>query len=208
MALVVFLRGLNVGGHRSFRPTTLAKQLQHLDAVNIGATGILVIRRPVSRGQLRAEIARGLPFDAEIAICHGDDIVGLLDRDSFAGHPKAHRCGPFRKPSRSNSAISAAAPHEISFTGQVAVEGPRARWPVRIRSVPTGYESYQLPWCTGPGLRGASHNAELEYDHSDRQGAQCLNCSPITRSGRPSCQAALALPGRVESSEQSPFDCS
>ena len=37
MALVVFLRGVNVGGHRTFRPTVLAKQLRHLDAVNIGA---------------------------------------------------------------------------------------------------------------------------------------------------------------------------
>jgi uncharacterized protein (DUF1697 family) len=88
VALVVFLRGLNVGGHRTFRPTTLAKQLQHLDAVNIGATGIFVIRRPVSRAQLRSEIARRLPFDAEMAICNGDDIVGLLSRDFFAGYAK------------------------------------------------------------------------------------------------------------------------
>jgi uncharacterized protein (DUF1697 family) len=28
MALVVLLRGVNVGGHRTFRPTELAKQLQ------------------------------------------------------------------------------------------------------------------------------------------------------------------------------------
>jgi hypothetical protein len=37
VALVVFLRGVNVGGHRTFRPTTLTKQLTHLDALNIGA---------------------------------------------------------------------------------------------------------------------------------------------------------------------------
>ena len=47
MALVVFLRGVNVGGHRSFRPTTLAEQLKHLDAVNIGAAGTFVIRQPI-----------------------------------------------------------------------------------------------------------------------------------------------------------------
>ena len=39
VALVVFLRGVNVGGHRTFRPTLLAAQLQHLGAVNIGAAG-------------------------------------------------------------------------------------------------------------------------------------------------------------------------
>jgi len=87
VALVVLLRGLNVGDHRTFRPTTLAEQLQHLDAVNIGATGTFVIRRPVSRAQLRAEIARRLPFDAEIMICRGREIVSLLSHDPFAGHP-------------------------------------------------------------------------------------------------------------------------
>ena len=46
MALVVFLRGVNVGGHRTFRPTTLTKQLKHLDAVNIGAAGTFVIGDP------------------------------------------------------------------------------------------------------------------------------------------------------------------
>ena len=44
MALVVLLRGVNVGGHRTFRPTTLAEQLRHLDAVNVGAAGTFVIR--------------------------------------------------------------------------------------------------------------------------------------------------------------------
>ena len=87
MALVVFLRGLNVGGHRTFRPTTLAAQLQHLDAVNIGAAGTFVIRQPVSRAQLRVEIARRLPFEAEIVICQGREIVRLISHDFFAGHP-------------------------------------------------------------------------------------------------------------------------
>ena len=64
MALVVLLRGVNVGGHRTFRPTTLSGQLKHLDAVNIGAAGTLVIRQPISQGQLRAELARRLPFEA------------------------------------------------------------------------------------------------------------------------------------------------
>jgi hypothetical protein len=39
VALVVFLRGANVGGHRTFRPAVLARDLEHLDAVNIGAAG-------------------------------------------------------------------------------------------------------------------------------------------------------------------------
>lgn len=87
MALVVLVRGLNVGGHRSFRPAKLAGQLQHLDAVNIGATGTFVIRRPVGLARLRTEIATRLHFDAEIMICQGREIVRLVSHDVFAGHP-------------------------------------------------------------------------------------------------------------------------
>ncbi len=86
MALVVFLRGINVGGHRTFRPTVLAKQLKHLDAVNVGAAGTLVVRHPVTRAKLRAELKRRLPFEAEIMICHGQEILGLMAQDFFAGH--------------------------------------------------------------------------------------------------------------------------
>ena len=87
MALVVLLRGVNVGGHRTFRPTTLVEQLKHLDAVNIGAAGTFVIRRPIARAQLRAELARGLPFDTEVMICQGRDIVRLVSRNPFEDQP-------------------------------------------------------------------------------------------------------------------------
>jgi uncharacterized protein (DUF1697 family) len=84
VALVVLLRGVNVGGHRAFRPTRLAEQLKHLDVVNIGAAGTLVIRRPITRAELRAELARRLPFDAEIMICEGREMVRLMSTDHFA----------------------------------------------------------------------------------------------------------------------------
>jgi uncharacterized protein (DUF1697 family) len=87
VALVVLLRGVNVGGHRTFRPTALTEQLKHLDAVNIGAAGTFVIRRPVTRAQLRGELARRLPFDTEIMICQGREIVRMLSEDHFADHP-------------------------------------------------------------------------------------------------------------------------
>ena len=87
MALVVLLRGVNVGGHRTFRPTLLAQQLKHLDAVNIGAAGTFVIRQSVSRAQLRAELARQLPFEAEIMICQGREIARLTAQNPFARQP-------------------------------------------------------------------------------------------------------------------------
>jgi uncharacterized protein (DUF1697 family) len=78
---------VNVGGHRTFRPTVLAQQLKHLDAVNIGAAGTFVIRKPIARAQLRAQLARRLPFDAEIVICQGREIVRLISDDPFANQP-------------------------------------------------------------------------------------------------------------------------
>ena len=90
MSLVAFLRGVNVGGHRTFRPTVLAKQLKHLDPVNIGAAGTFVIRRPVTQTRLRAELARRLPFDTQIMICQGRDIVRLTSEHPFG----RQRAGP------------------------------------------------------------------------------------------------------------------
>ena len=90
MALVVLLRGVNVGGHRTFRPTVLAEQLKHLDAVNIGAAGTFVVRQPVTRPQLYAELARRLPFDTEIMICQGREIVRLMSQNPFA-HQRVRR---------------------------------------------------------------------------------------------------------------------
>jgi uncharacterized protein (DUF1697 family) len=86
VALVVLLRGVNVGGHRVFQPSRLAEQLKHLDAVNIGAAGTFVIRQPVARAKLRAEFARRLPFDAQIMICDGRQIAALMSRDFFSDH--------------------------------------------------------------------------------------------------------------------------
>jgi uncharacterized protein (DUF1697 family) len=87
VALVVLLRGVNVGGHRTFRPTTLAAQLKHLDAVNIGAAGTFVIREPVTRAQLRAELARRLPFDTEVMICQDREILRLMSQNHFVDQP-------------------------------------------------------------------------------------------------------------------------
>jgi uncharacterized protein (DUF1697 family) len=84
---VVLLRGVNVGGHRTFRPATLAEQLGHLDAINIGAAGTFVIRIRVAEAALRKELVRRLPFDTEIMICPGRAFTRLVSRDWFDGRP-------------------------------------------------------------------------------------------------------------------------
>jgi uncharacterized protein (DUF1697 family) len=87
MALVVLIKGINVGGHRRFRPSSLAKDLARLDVVNVGAAGTFVVRKPESQAKLRAELARRLPFEAEVMICSGNDILRLAAQDPFAGQP-------------------------------------------------------------------------------------------------------------------------
>jgi uncharacterized protein (DUF1697 family) len=87
VARVVLLRGINVGGHRTFRPARLAKQLEHLDVVNVGAAGTFVIRARVTQAELRAEFARRLPFEAEIVICEGRELTRMVTGDPFAGEP-------------------------------------------------------------------------------------------------------------------------
>ena len=87
MALVVLLTGVNVGGHRTFRPSALAKALRRFDVVNIGAAGTFVIRKTASRVKLLAEVTRRLPFEAEVMICSGSDILRWTTADPFAGEP-------------------------------------------------------------------------------------------------------------------------
>ena len=83
MALVVFLRGVNVGGHRTFRPSILARQLSDYDVLNIGAAGTFVVRRPGSRANFRTALLRKLPFEAEIVLCESRDIMRLETENPF-----------------------------------------------------------------------------------------------------------------------------
>ncbi len=87
MALVVLLRGVNVGGHKTFRPSQLARDLKQFDVVNIGAAGTFVVRKSITQAQLRAELRRRLPFETEIVICTGRDVLRLAARDPFADEP-------------------------------------------------------------------------------------------------------------------------
>ena len=83
MALVVFLRGVNVGGRKAFQPTALAKELADFDAVNVGAAGTLVIRKAISQALLRADLLRRLPFKAELMICRAGDLLDLASQMPF-----------------------------------------------------------------------------------------------------------------------------
>ena len=123
MALIVFLRGINVGGHRRFRPSLLARELSDYDVVNVGAAGTFVVRKPGSRAKFRAELLRQLPFEAEVVLCDGRDLIRLEMENPFETEPSRPDVVRFvsilSRPGR--------APLDIPFTLP-----PRREWFVRV----------------------------------------------------------------------------
>src|SRR5215472_4606518 len=87
MALVVFLRGVNVGGHRTFRPSILARELSNYGVVNVGAAGTFVVQKPGPRAKFRAELLRKLPFEVEAVLCEGRDLIRLEMENPFGTEP-------------------------------------------------------------------------------------------------------------------------
>ena len=123
MALVVFLRGVNVGGHKTFRPSILAKELSRYDVVNIGAAGTFVVRKPGSRARFRAELLRKLPVQAEVVLCDGRDICELETENPFG--TKSPRPDVVRFVSIVSKAGTLRRPLPVSYP-------PEGEWLVRV----------------------------------------------------------------------------
>jgi uncharacterized protein (DUF1697 family) len=133
MALVVFLRGINVGGHRTFRPSVLARELSDYDVVNNGAAGTFVVRTPGSRTAFRTALLRKLPFESEVALIDGRDILRL---------ETAH---PF--PARSSS------PDVVRFVS-ILSKPTRLRAPLPIMFPPKGKWLVKVIASDGPFVFG------------------------------------------------------
>lgn len=123
MALVVFLRGINVGGHRTFRPSVLAKKLSDYDVVNVGAAGTFVVRRPGSPAKFREELQRKLPFQAIVVFCEGRDLIRMEMENPFRA--EALRPGVVRFVSILSKAGRARASIPITLP-------PGGKWYVRV----------------------------------------------------------------------------
>lgn len=121
-ALVVLLKGVNVGGHRTFRPSVLAKALRRYDVVNVGAAGTFVVRKRISRAKLRAELIRRLPFDAHVMMCSGRDILRLVSRDPFAGQPSGRAILQFVSVLARRPRASAGVPLNVPSEGEWCVK--------------------------------------------------------------------------------------
>ena len=87
MALVVFLRGVNVGGHRTFRPSLLAKQLERFGVVNVGAAGTFVVRSPGTKAKFQAALRRALPFETRVMLCDARDLLRVHADRPYGSRP-------------------------------------------------------------------------------------------------------------------------
>jgi uncharacterized protein (DUF1697 family) len=87
MASVVFLKGVNVGGHRTFRPSLLANEMSELGVMNVGAAGTFVVWKSTNQAELRQEFLRRLPFDTEVMVCSASDVLQLASAGLFVTEP-------------------------------------------------------------------------------------------------------------------------
>ena len=118
MALVVFLRGVNVGGHRNFRPSALALQLSDYDVVNVGAAGTFVVRKPGSRTRFRAALLSKLPFETKIAMCDARDLLRLETANPFGTQPSPPDVVRFVSILSKAGAVRASLPASFPSEGQ------------------------------------------------------------------------------------------
>jgi uncharacterized protein (DUF1697 family) len=129
MALVVLLRGVNVGGHRTFRPSVLARELSDYDVVNIGAAGTFVVRKPGSRAKFRAALLGKLPFDTHVMLCDGRDFLRLETAHPFPAKASPPDVVRFVSVLAKAGAVRASLPVALPPTGQwlvrvIASDGP------------------------------------------------------------------------------------
>ena len=85
MALVVFLRGVNVGGHRRFRPSVLARELAEFELTSIGAAGTFVIWKPGSAAKFEVALRKRLPMDCDVMIVPAREVMRIAKENPFRG---------------------------------------------------------------------------------------------------------------------------
>jgi len=57
------------------------------DVVNVGSAGTFVIRKPGRRAEFRTALLRKLPFEAQVVLCDGRDLLRLETENPFAADP-------------------------------------------------------------------------------------------------------------------------
>jgi hypothetical protein len=174
MASVVFFRAVNVGGHQTFQPGKLAKELAAFGVVNIGAAGTFVVRGNVSQTKLSDEILRRLPFKPELMICPARDVLALALGNWFYDAPVGKDVGRF-----------------VS----VLQKAPRAKPPLPLEQ-PTGTKwEVRIVAITG---RFALSVRRLGQTYSIPSSRNIFGVPATTAIGTPSKPSAEILQGQLE----------
>jgi len=174
MALVVFFRGINVGGHRTLRPSVLASELAAYDVVNVGAAGTFIVRKPGSRASFIAQLRRKLPFEAEIALCDGRDLLRLETDNPFGSQPSSpdlvRFVSVFSRPVRCKAIPPITIPEGKKWFVRIVGAKDRLVFGVYRRQMKTiGY--------LGQTFRRASRNARLEHDTFSAADSESLSAN-------------------------------
>jgi len=177
MALVVFLRGANVGGHQVFQPAAFAKKMAEFAVVNIGAAGTFVVKKAVSAAAFRAELARRLPFETEIMICPGSDPRARGERALLGPPCRQRRAGARHHPGKEAKDPSEAPDPPAGGEGLAGRILPDRRAVCAQLLVAAG--SHQTADLSErrrrEGPRDSRHDEELERDSDGLQDPEYLN---------------------------------
>ncbi len=161
MTHAVFVRGVNVGGHKVFRPKALAEALPRLDVVNVGAAGTFAVRKAIAAGALREEIRRRLPDGAEVMICPGREVLDLVSREGedspagtrrfvcvLGGRPKKPPPLPLRAPAGSGWQVEVGRIDGAFVTGLWRPDKRRLLYPNEVVEKELGVPATTRTWDT------------------------------------------------------------
>lgn len=92
MALIIFMRAVNIGGHQTFQPSKLVRDLADFDVKNIGAAGTFVVNGRTTEAKLRKAVLSKLTIAPEMMIAQGEDVAALAELKAFEDlGPDVHR---------------------------------------------------------------------------------------------------------------------
>lgn len=167
MASVVFVRGVNVGGRKKFLPSALARELEALEVVSVGAAGTFVVGSRATAAQVRSAFAERLPFEADLMVCSARDVIVLVDDDPFRRRPASQDAFvsvlarrprtlprlPLRVPSAGAWQVEVAEVHGSFALSCRRGTGPRVPYPNEVVERNFGVRATTRGWPTFLKLR-------------------------------------------------------
>ena len=116
-------------------------------------------------------MARRLPFDADVMMCQGSEILQLASADPFAGQPSGPKFLHFVSVMAKRKQSLPRVPVVIPSARDWGLKILDVRGPVCSGPVPTRDESHRLPRSARKDPGRACHDAQLDHNPQDRPDA-------------------------------------